>query len=436
MVIIRREYLTRVRTKAFVIGTILTPLLMMALITVPALLALRGGGERRVTVVDQSGDPGLFEAIKKRVVAPGPDAQLEDIANQPGPRTPPGARTKFVLTRVEVPADKSKEEIEREYNPAVEQDPENAYVVLWKGIQDGVEPVYYAKNVADFSIESLERTISAAVIERRLVQANVDPEKVNSYTRPLNMKKSKVGPEGASEEGELTAFLVPYMMLVFTYLTVFMYGIAVMRGVMEEKQSRIVEVLVSSVKPSQLMMGKLVGIGLVGLTQVTIWAGSVLLISAGFGALMAGKSASGPPRIPISLLIYFVLFFVLGYFLYATLYAVVGAIVSTEEEAQQAQAPVTILVMLPAVLFMVLLNNPSSGTAIALSLFPFFASTLMMMRIALVNPPFWQVLLSMLLMLATILGTVWVAGRIYRVGILMYGKRPSLAELGRWLRYT
>ena len=183
------------------------------------------------------------------------------------------------------------------------------------------------------------------------------------------------------------------------------------------------------------MMGKLVGIGLVGLTQVVIWAGSFMLIS-GLGAAMAGAAGSSVPKIPASLLVYFVLYFILGYFLYATLYAVVGAIVSTEEEAQQAQGPVTILMVVPMILFTLILSNPNSGTAIGLSIFPFFAPTLMMLRIALVNPPMWQILLSMGLMVAAIFGAVWVAGRIYRVGILMYGKRPSIAELGRWLRYT
>ncbi|HWC75997.1 MAG TPA: ABC transporter permease, partial [Blastocatellia bacterium] len=125
-----------------------------------------------------------------------------------------------------------------------------------------------------------------------------------------------------------------------------------------------------------------------------------------------------------------------GYFLFATLYAMVGAMVSTEEEAQQVQMPVTIIIILPMLLFGMVMNNPSSGVSVALSMIPFFAPTLMMMRIGLVNPPLWQILLSMAGMVVAILAAVWLAARIYRVGILMYGKRPSLAELGRWLRYT
>jgi ABC-2 type transport system permease protein len=142
------------------------------------------------------------------------------------------------------------------------------------------------------------------------------------------------------------------------------------------------------------------------------------------------------PSIPPALLVYFVTYFLLGYFLYATLYALVGSTVSSEEEAQQAQIPVTILLVVPMMIFNMIMANPTSTSSVVLSMIPFFAPTLMMMRIAVVNPPLWQILLSMAIMIATILGCVWIAARIYRVGILMYGKRPSIAELGRWLRYN
>src|SRR6185369_13272795 len=223
--------------------------------------------------------------------------------------------------------------------------------------------------------------------------------------------------------------------LFFIYMTVLLYGISVMRGVIEEKQSRIVEVLVSSVKPNQMMLGKVIGIGLVGLTQISVWALSALLLTTVGVSTFAARGLT-MPNIPVSLLIYFVVYFVLGYFLFATLYALVGSTVSSEEEAQQAQIPVTMLLVVPMMIFNMIIANPTSTASIGLSMVPFFAPTLMMMRIAVVNPPLWQILLSMLIMLATILGCVWVAARIYRVGILMYGKRPSIAELGRWLRYS
>jgi ABC-2 type transport system permease protein len=182
------------------------------------------------------------------------------------------------------------------------------------------------------------------------------------------------------------------------------------------------------------MMGKLVGIGLVGLTQYAIWILCFVLVLA-FGTSFFDSQGIPLPQIPPSLIIYFVLFFILGYFLFASLYAMVGAIVSNEEDAQQVQMPVTLLVIIPMLLFGLVVTNPNSTISTILSMVPFFAPTLMMMRIAMINPPIYQIVITMLGMILTIIGLIWLVGRIYRIGILMYGKRPSISELGRWLRY-
>jgi ABC-2 type transport system permease protein len=228
-------------------------------------------------------------------------------------------------------------------------------------------------------------------------------------------------------------FQIAFLLLFFLYITVLFYGMFVMRGVLEEKQSRVVEIIASSVTSTQMMFGKLFGIGMVGLTQVGIWALFTLLITRG-GAALFGAQAASIPYVSISLLAYFVVYFVLGYFLFSSLYAIIGAIVASEEDAQQAQWPVTFLVILPMMIFPAVLANPNGPSSVALSLVPFLTPTLMMLRIALINPPLWQILLSMLIMLAAIAACIWVAARIYKVGMLMYGKRPTLSELGRWVR--
>jgi ABC-2 type transport system permease protein len=220
------------------------------------------------------------------------------------------------------------------------------------------------------------------------------------------------------------------------YITILIYGVTVMRGVIEEKQSRIVEVLLSSVKPFQLMLGKLVGIGLVGLTQYFTWAAFMIGISTVAALPAFAMGAFKLPNIPPSLMVYFVVYFVLGYFLYATLYAAVGALVSSEEDAQQVQLPVTMFLIIPMIFSSAILRNPNSTFSIVLSLIPFFAPVLMFMRICLSQPPLWQIGLSMVLMIVTILGAVWLAAKIYRVGILMYGKRPNLPEIMKWMKYT
>jgi ABC-2 type transport system permease protein len=412
-------------------GTIVSPLFLLGLILLPAILAERTSrGQRQITVLDQSGDPQLFAAIKQRVElrGSGPDA---------GEGSLPSRSAGFVLSlRLLSPDQNPNDFIRQDSNGEGDKAAEKAYLILSPGVLDGVEPEYHARNLSDFAIRSLEESVSGAISERRLMRAGFDATRIGSYMKPVDLRIFKIGAGGESKQGGVRQeFMVAFALLFFLYISVLFYGIFTMRGVIEEKQSRIIEILISSVKPTQMMLGKLVGIGLVGLTQIGIWAISTALISR-IGASMFAATGSQIPSIPTSLLVYFVAFFVLGFFLYATLYAMVGAIVSNEEDAQQVQFPVTMLVVMPMMIFGVVMSNPNSTLSIVLSMVPFFAPTLMMLRIAVINPPVWQVVLSMLIMVVTILGFLWVAAKIYRVGILMYGKRPSIAELGRWLRYT
>jgi ABC-2 type transport system permease protein len=424
-VIIKREYLVRVRTKAFAIGTVLSPLLMLALIVLPGFLATRGGGDRNVTIIDQTGDPQLYELIRRRLESP----QQEDGG------AARNLTTRFILSHQAVPPGEDLTPTVERYKDIVGKDSDQSFAVLPPGLYESGQPQYYARNTADISIRALEDSISAAISERRLARDGFDPTKIRQYMREVDLVTHKIGSDGEVTQGGRSDFFVAFGLLFFIYISVLIYGQVVMRGVSEEKQSRIAEIVVSSAKPTEMMLGKVIGIGLVGLTQIGIWALTAFGISA-FGASFFSSRGVAVPTIAPSLLIYFVVYFLLGYFLFATLYAVVGSIVSNEEEAQQAQMPVTMLIIVPMIIFGMILSNPNSGTSIALSMVPFFAPTLMMLRIAIVNPPLWEVLLSMAIMLVTILGLVWVAARIYRVGILMYGKRPTLAELGRWLRYS
>jgi ABC-2 type transport system permease protein len=420
--IIKREYLTRVRGKAFLIGTILSPLLLLALILLPGLLTAKSGGERQITVLDQSGDIALFEGVKSRL-----DSSSSTFENRRQFNN-----MRFRLSRVEVPPGQDMQALTNSYNERVEKNSNEAYVIFRKGILQDEAPEYWAKNPGDLAVGNVERAISAEIVERRLTQANLKKEEIEKYTKEVNLQK--FNPKGEVEKG-VPRFVIGMVMLFFIYMTTLFYGIFVMRGVIEEKQSRIVEVIISSISPFELMMGKLIGIGLVGLTQYLIWILCAVLM-ASFGVSMFANQGVALPSIPAIWLVYFVIFFILGYFLFATLYAMVGAMVSTEEDAQQAQMPVTMLVVVPMLLFGMVMANPDSTVSTVLSMVPFFAPTLMMMRVAMVNPPMYQVIGSMVGMVLTILATVWLVAKIYRVGILMYGKRPSIAELGKWIRYS
>jgi ABC-2 type transport system permease protein len=223
------------------------------------------------------------------------------------------------------------------------------------------------------------------------------------------------------------------MLLTMLYTTVAMWGAAIMNGVIEEKSNRVVEVIVSSIPTSALFGGKLIGVGGAGLTQFLVWALTMAAVAA-YGAAMAGGTGTAMPELSPLLLVSFVVYFLLGYFLYGALYAAVGSAVNTQQEAQSLAFPVMMPLILGFVFFPVVLGSPDSPLSVTLSLIPFFTPMLMFLRITAVTPPTWQIVLSLVLTLATVVLVTWAAARIYRVGILMYGKRATFPEMLRWMR--
>jgi ABC-2 type transport system permease protein len=215
------------------------------------------------------------------------------------------------------------------------------------------------------------------------------------------------------------------------YISIFIYGAYIMRGVLEEKNNRIVEVIVSSVRPTTLMLGKILGIGLVGLTQYAVWACLALAVTVPGAVAMLGMT-EGLPHIPVQTIGAFVLFFILGYFLYSSLYAALSAPFNTEQEAQQFVMIPGMMLILTSTTWFFAFNQPNGTLATVLSFFPFTAPLMMFMRISVQTPPLWQIATSVALLVATIVAVAWFAGRIYRVGILMYGKKPTLPEIFRW----
>ncbi|QQS49258.1 MAG: ABC transporter permease [Acidobacteriota bacterium] len=414
--IIKREYLTRVRSKGFIIGTIISPLLMMSFAVVPVLISRAGGpGTYRVTVLDQTGSTELFERINKLLE---PEQARDD---------------KFILKREEVPDGADLDSLQRALNQEIVGGNLDGYLVLPKDVTSLERIIYTTKNVGDFGSRSqIGDAISRAIVERRVTLAGLDTEEVRRLIRDVRLDLRNA--RGEKERGQ--TFILSFGLLMIIYITILVYGVMVMRGVIEEKQSRIIEVLLSSVRPFELLLGKLIGIGMVGLTQYLVWAtfglGISLLTTL---PVLAANRASLPTISPLQL-IFFVVYFVLGYFLYATLYATVGAIVSNEEDGQQMQMPVTMTIVIPVMVSTLVMRNPNGSASVILSLIPFFSPVLMFLRIGLQTPPWWQIALSVALMIVTILAVIWLAAKIYRVGVLMYGKRPTLPEIVRWLRYT
>jgi len=214
-----------------------------------------------------------------------------------------------------------------------------------------------------------------------------------------------------------------------------MYGYQVMRGVIEEKSNRIVEIIIASVRPTELMLGKIIGIGLVGLTQYFAW--SLVAMNLSLPAIAARFASTDlVPKIPLSMLAFFMLFFLCGYFLYASIYTAIAAPFNTDQEAQQLAMIPMMMIVSGVAIYPAVMNNPSGGIAVLFSLVPFTAPLIMFLRTSLGQVPGWQIVLSVVLLAATTGALAWFAGRVYRVGILMYGKRPTIPEILRWARYS
>lgn len=415
LTIIKREYLTRVKSKGFMIGTILGPLLMSSFVLVPILLARYSGPDKySLVVLDQTGDAALSERLEA-LLAPKRSGQ---------PR--------YEITREVVKPGEDLETHRKVWAERLGRKEIDGILLLPADTLKQKELTFYSKNAAAAIGRSrFEDALNKAVSERRIALAGLDAEQVRELTKDITLKA--VNERGESGRGRV---VLSFSLLMVLYLTILVYGVTVMRGVTEEKQNRIIEVLLSSVNPFYLMMGKVMGIGLVGLTQYLVWSL--------FGVILTGLSAAPAlmtyadqlPKVSPWLFVFFVIYYLLGYFLYATLYAMVGAIVSNEDDGQQAQMPITMTFMVSMIVSSLVMENPTGTTATVLSLIPFFGPSLMFLRITLDAAPAWQIALSIALMLTTIVGAVWLASKIYRVGVLMYGKRPTIPELIKWLRYS
>jgi ABC-2 type transport system permease protein len=417
--VIKREYLVRIRSKAFIFTTIGLPVFSAGLMIFSIMMATRESDHTlKIALLDDAG-------FSKNIAA-GFTAKLKN--GQP----------LFQLVRtIEQP--QSDQKARDELADQVRQGVLDCYLVVPNEVLEGKAVEFHTQNPGDFqTAAAIHGAVDHAVISQRLSNRGVQVGNLSELVRGAGFTLVKIGKRGESEERGQT-FIVVFSLVMILYITLLVYGVATMRSVLEEKTTRVVEILASSARPSQLLTGKILGVAGVGFTQFLIWTITAVLISA-YGAAVATAVRPGVSmpqfHIPISLLIYALLFFLAGYFLYAALYAAVGAMVSSDEESQQVQLPITLLIVLAFILYPIVMRDPTSRAAFIVSVLPFLSPILMVFRIGLQTPPFWQIALALALNVAATVGVVYIAAKIYRVGILMYGKRPSLVELLRWLKYT
>ncbi|HXZ78924.1 MAG TPA: ABC transporter permease [Terriglobales bacterium] len=410
--IIRREYLERVRTKSFLISTLILPLFMLAVTVLPAKLAgMKAEGTRHIVLV--TSNPQLGEAVKHQLTK-----------GKEGERA----------YRIEIDSDVSENEREALRNRVSDGSLDG---FLWLS-DDAIakrKVTYAARETSDFIEDAgLGSALTVAVMKERLAERGIAAADAENLVKDVNVETVKIRKGKESSSGGVQQFFISFMMAFLLYFTLLVYGMAVMRSVLEEKTSRVMEVVLSSATSRQLMAGKVLGVGAVGLTQIAIWIVIGALLAA--PGLVASPEMRGWLQLPPLTIAAFCLFFGLGYLLYSGMYAALGAMVNSEQEAQQWQFFVTLPIVVPIVMLTFVIRQPNSTVSTWMSMVPFFAPILMYLRIVVQTPPLWQILLSLAILVATIYGVLVVCSRIYRVGILMYGKRPTLPEIVKWLRYA
>lgn len=430
LTIAKREYLTRVKSKGFWVATLLLPISLAALTVLPSLIAARTKASHRLAVVDEVG--GLGEKIVAGLAAE------ESEGTPTPPESDGGTRSASVTAELVAPApDRAAQRAELDRRVlAGEID-----AWLWLSAEGlaGNEVEYHAESVSNFMTqERLEDVLDPILTAARLTAAGFDAARVVELTRDVQLKTVRISASGSREEAGIAGFFLAYFLFFLLYMVVMLYGQQVMNGVLEEKSSRIVEVLLSSVRPIELMTGKLVGIGAAGLTQLSIWMATMAALSAPavITALALVPEGTQLPRVTVALVLHFLILFLLGFAMFATLYAAVGAATNNVQEAQQLAGFLVIFLIAPIFFLFPIINDPDSTLAVVLSMIPLFTPLLMMLRIAVKYPPLWQIVTSYLLTAVFIAFLVWICARIYRVGILMYGKKPTFQELWRWVRYS
>ena len=411
-VVIRREFVERIRTRWFWVMALLGPLFFAAVFVLPTVLASRGG-VRQIVVVDATTGP-----VGARITH-----LLNDSPMFRAQRVPAGGEVVDSLTT------------------EVEQKRLGGFLIVTDAAADSGKAEYRGSNVSGFAtVGALERTIGEVVSAVRLEREGVDPRVVARARIPVRLETKKIAGGKTTGETAAQSFSLAYFMGIILYTAILLYGINVMSSVLEEKTTRIVEVLVSSLRPFQLMLGKVLGVGAVSIFQFLIWGVSARLLFTHRPAFLTGRDVGEAdqifqvPHVSGATAAVFITYFLGGFFLYSAMFAAVGAISSSEQEARQAQQPISWLLVLSFVSMFGMLNDPGSAFAITLSLIPFSSPIAMPVRWAAGNLPTYEMALSFGILGVSIVAVTWIAARIYRVGMLMTGKRPNLRELVRWVR--
>lgn len=419
VLIIKREFRERVASKSFLVGTLLFPLLLIGLLLLPQLVGGRAATWNLALVSEAPA--GVTDAFEQQLSAPPADDD--------------GDANRYRLVRVDGPIDTARERLA----DRLTSEELDGFIALPADVLESGSIMFRGRKGGSFDMLRDLRTAGTRAVQReRLRKSGIDAADVAALVAPVRIDEARLTDTGEERGGALSTFLTAYIVAFLIYIMTTLYGVAVMRSVLEEKTNRIAEVLMSTIRASHLMAGKVIGVGSAAVVQVLIWIAIAAVVINVAPRLGGGFSIPEPALQALNVSpgtgALLVLYFLLGFFLYASVFAIVGAAVTSEQEAQSVQFLALVPMIAPMLFLETILNAPLGGVAVALGIIPFTAPVTMPMRMAVTGIPALQVIGSLVLLVVGIAVVAWVAGKVYRVGILSTGKRPSLAELARWVR--
>ncbi len=444
--VVKHEYKKVVLRWAFVISTLLFPVLAGCFAFVPALIFSLQSEPSRIVIIDESGkiEPRLKAALspdalkKKAAEKMGSMAENMNATQQEKLQSAAAAAgSPFTIVDYDK-AEKTTDEIKSELNQKIASDQLEAYLIIPADINSAeAKYEFYSRKAGDFvGNSSLEDALNAAVRSQRLADANIDESRLAELSKNVNFVAAGISEKG-EEKDSGSSFVAGFIIGMMIYITLTIYGQTIMGAVIEEKETRIAEILFSSARPFELLAGKLVGVGLAGLTQLSIW-----VVSAAIGAAVVFSQLGemgidlGVPDISPVLILYLLIFFLLGFFMYASIFALIGSVVTSMQEGSQFAFPPVMLLLVGFYFSFAVVRDPNSSVSFWSSIAPLFAPITMPVRMLAEMPPFWQIALAILINAAAIFALVWIASRVYRVGMLMYGKRATLPEIWKWIKQS
>jgi ABC-2 type transport system permease protein len=433
--VIKHEYRKIVLKWSFLIGTFLLPLMGILLSLVPVLVFSIKVEPMRLVIADPTGKiKSKFEKALNKSNSEGfsdlEDESTESTQERREKRTPVAD---FILVDYSTD-EKDEEQIQRELKAKISNGEIDAYIIIPRNFMDtSAKFELYSRRAEDVLLNSvINGALNRAVRAERLSKTNISEDELMSLMSKVNFSVKKINNEGEEKEGG-SYFGVGFFIALLIYITLSIYGQTILSAVVEEKETRIAEILFSSAKPIELMIGKLIGVGLACLTQLAIWLFSALSILLFSLPYLLAKGFQIPQMSPAAVILY-LLYFLIGFFTYASVFALIGSAVTNMQEGGQFSLVPVSLMLVSFYLCLVVIRDPNSTISIGISVLPFSAPLAMPIRIIAETPPVWQIGLSIIVNVAAVFGIIWLSSRIYRVGMLMYGKRPTLPELFRWIR--